>query len=155
MAEDDEPRGAEAEGLRRHERYGQPEAAAEEDDRPRDRLGVEELGRASLGGERENPDDERRERHEQEDELDERGGCPRDLGAPISQFIITNVMSRLRSGTHAEVNSAAGSAVEDPARRPGAPYELARPGAEREGPVRAATDSVALLTARFRWTITN
>ena len=99
VGKDHEAGGAEADRFGRHERGEQAECLAEEDVPAGDRLREEELRRPPLGNQRLDADQERRERDEEEDQLDE-GNCrPREVldAAPAREDV-----ARRRDGEREE-----------------------------------------------------
>jgi hypothetical protein len=68
---DDEPGRSEADGLSGGECGEQAEQLSAENRAPGDRLGEEQLRRAAFGPQSEHADDQRRQRRQQQDELDE------------------------------------------------------------------------------------
>jgi hypothetical protein len=72
LCEDDETRGAEADRLRRDQRLEETEKPAEEDRGPPDRLREHHLRRTAIRSEGHGAEEERRQRNDEEHELDER-----------------------------------------------------------------------------------
>ena len=76
---DDRPRGAEAHRLGGGQRLEEAEELAEQDRPARHRLGEHELGGAAVGGQGQDADEQRGERHEEQHELDEGDGGAREV----------------------------------------------------------------------------